>query len=181
MLTRIALDEPYPGLTPPLPETLQLFLNTTPFTLVVSLKRPTREEVRAYRQAPMQIGFAVEEGILFTVARLKGHPWMDTPYHYSMEGLNAPPALPDLPEDPGLAYGLNLILLDALDARVKAIRLIGLCREASRFLKEVVENQKPILDFHARVARVYDRYSSEELAKRAVLCPPTVGRSSLDA
>jgi len=181
MPTAIVVGEPYPGLTPPLPESLQLFLDAVPFTLIASLVRPTREEVRAYREAPVQIGFTVEEGILFTVVRLKGRSWMDTPYHYSMEGLNAPPSLPDLPEDPGLAYGLSIVLVDALDARVKAIRLIGLCRKASLFLKEAVEAQRPLLDLRARVARVYARLSSEDLARRAVLCPPTRGREPLEA
>ena len=151
-------------------EGMQFDLDSGGGILAVYFNRPTDEEVRQFASGvTFELRLTEAEGLLMLTAKFGSLPWMDAPYDPHLSRGLAELAWPD--DRHGLA--LTVVLVDAADGTVKAIRLLGLSPLfTDRLYRAVLEHQELPFDpaeYRRRVEGVYRRYSSKGLAAQSMI------------
>lgn len=136
--------------------------------LLLFFRGLTPEETRGAREGRVWFGVAEEEGVLFFLFNIEGltQGWADTPYHRALEErVLGPLELPELA--PGQRLLLTLFLVSAEDGILRVMRVLSLTPEVSQALLQAVAFQGDLPgDYDLRIARVYARLTSEDLARR---------------
>lgn len=138
---------------------------------LISIKSPKPREAEALRRAPVVMGLAVVDEILFFVYGIKGFLYGEAPYtwHRLPEAVRVRP-------DPLIGtqrIPVTVILIDAATGIVKGWRLITMRPRVSRaFVRAVLDQAaRPFDDatYRQALSRVYARYTCPEILQGAAL------------
>ena len=175
-LQRIEVGRPYHPDRRSWPQGVHFRLDGSGGELLLLMDRPTDSEVAAVRAGDADFALSTREGAILFLYRFGpapkrkgGIPWGDGPFdpHRQRAGVEAAEPAATTAETRLL---LTVVLIDARDGIVKAIRAVSLTPEFSRILfAEVREalGRPPVPD--AAFARIQRLYTSEQLAKLALV------------
>lgn len=110
-------------------------------TLVVSLARPGKEDIRAVNHGDNAFALVVRENIVFLLAKIGGRAWKASHYNW---WLNPPHLRPDTFADlhtGNNALALQTCLADARTGLVAAVRTFKLSTDFGKALLETVAGQ----------------------------------------
>jgi len=135
--------------------------------LILSIDRPTEREVFACNNGRIDMALCELNLILYFVFRIADMPWGDAPFSAAIYP-SVTYMWPDLEEGKGM--GLSMFLLDtARRNRIEAIRMMGLSRAFSLFLRQVTLKQldNPITreEYMKRTDQAYRTYTSKDLLR----------------
>lgn len=149
---------------------VQLSLSGSSPELHLILERPTTAEVNAIRGGKAEFGVYEEDGLLFFLYQFGGGviPWSDTPYSRAAEDAFRAVNLQLLREQSRAV--LLVILVDASNSIIRGLRTVSISPEVTRALWMAVELQEAVVNYEQRLAQVYARRSSEEMAALSVSC-----------
>lgn len=135
--------------------------------LFLKWDRITAKELKAVKNGTPQFGLKVIGDVLFFLCRLGNLNWMDFPYNiHATEYADLSEDIPD-----GKGYGLTIVLIEALDHRVAAIRHVGMATEISRKIRDILidQAQRPFnpQQWVAEYMRLQRKYTTEDLVRQA--------------
>lgn len=155
----------YPGYEPR-PEGTLFDLRDDGAILFVFFNNPTEEEVKQF-DSNLEIRFTELYNEIVLTIKVGNLNWMDAFYnpHLSRDLTE----LPNFQIGQGLGLGLTLMLLDATDGKIKAMRILGLSENfTDKFLQSVDEIKGK--DFNEETHQqsmntIYQRYPTRELVR----------------
>ena len=134
--------------------------------LELYFKRPTEKEIEDVREGKFELGFYEKDNIIFMLFKFGNGIYMDAPYSVH---LSQPFEFMEL--EPGLGFGLTILLVDTTTGILKSIRYVGLSTDFSQRFKKSVERQKDCSfnknEYSLRIQNVYQNYSTTDLVSRA--------------
>lgn len=159
------------------PETTQYNFRSGSHELILFVNRPRSEEISSVGRGPCEFALFVEQPVIIFVYRfLPGLPWGDAPYsiHLVREKLGEEAAtVPEIPS-PFLERHLLLIhLVDATTGILRVNRAVTLSpaftAELHRAIREQAELPWDARAFDAKLNRLYDSFTSDDLVARAII------------
>lgn len=157
MLTELQLDGLYP--LPVLDEGIRLEWDDGAFTMFVFLSRPTADEIRAYREQPIDVLYAGTEEVFFLFHRTAATDWADAPFTPHLLSLANLALLKSLPP----ANHLKIVAVDKVTRRIFALRRLDLSKDGDheqikqRFLAMLGH---PFVEtaYHTTIDNYYQRF-----------------------
>jgi hypothetical protein len=139
------------------------------FILTICLPQLTQREIVSYKSGGYRFELLEKENVMFLLHEFKpGCPLSDAPFNIAQYKDGREKHLPDSIPD-GEGFGLQVTVVEQTTNVVKALRLIGLSTRFSNSLLDICKRQvaNPISDdeYHASVNKVYNNYSSKQLAR----------------
>ena len=129
-------------------------------TLDLYLDTPTQDEVSAFRDNPIHLGFWLDCPVLWIIFHIQGMEWADAPYTPHLVEPQAR-TFPDT-SHPDTRATLVMTLNDARDSTVSAIRLItmspGLTRALHAAVSELSQAPHNPAEYQAHIQRTYSEY-----------------------
>ena len=143
-----------------------IVFETTPagVLLLLKMQRPTRKEVREFKNGRAKFRFVVKNDIIFFLAKFGALPWMDAPYYRKYAQFDG--ASLEVPPD-GKGIALHAMLIDASSGVLVAQKLIGLSTELSRDLIAAMKAQPEINNYYNVVDLTQAMYSTPQLVKES--------------
>lgn len=120
-----------------LKEGIKIDLSEDGFTVIISLKDPSENEIQNVKNGKLKVGYFSYKDVLLFLFKFGDMNWMDAPFNIN---LSKTLELQELSQDHG--YACTIILINSNDAVVKGIRLIGLSNAISNRLKREINIQK---------------------------------------
>jgi hypothetical protein len=157
-----------------LPEAIEYNYQSGDHTLLLSMKNLHPKEVEAVREAEAEFGLYCENGIVFLLYRFgEVLPWSDSAFSW-WNIAEEDRRIPAPPTNPAERILLKIILVEAANGIVKAIRVTTLSPEFTKKLHEAIRRQatgEPFsrAEFVARSLSVYENKTPAELAARAIV------------
>lgn len=158
----------------PVPEGAEFNYTAAGLTLRVFTPDATGREVKAVRAGEARFALAVEGPAIFFLARFgDALDWGDAPFNVHLVDERWQRTTLATPDTGDLRNILGVHLVDARSGELKALRLVGLptpfTDEFEMALREqVVAGWCGDAEYEAALAEIYRRYSSADLARRAV-------------
>lgn len=134
--------------------------------LMIFLEKPIIEEFENFNYGKAQFGLFQEDGVIFFLSKLGSMNWMDAPYnkHLALEPVD------NTRPEAGQGYSVTLVLVDAFDTRVEAIRVISLMNTFSNLLMDAVDNQPVIPKYDLVLNNIYNKYpTSDDMLEEAIM------------
>ena len=136
-------------------------------TLMYVFDAPSPDEVAQMRSGKsFEIRYTEQCGIIWVTSKCGNLAWTDAPYNPRLSS-DLPPAY----YEDGEGLALTLVMIDARDAVVKSVRLIGLGTRFSHDLTETAmalrEQPMTMAEAHNAITYTMARCTSEDLAKVA--------------
>ena len=131
--------------------------------LLIFLKSPTKEEVKAVESGTPEFALFVQQPTIWFLSRFApGLTWSDTPYSWHLV-LGDEKQIPQEFEREGQRMLLSVLLIDADTGILRAMRAVSLSPDFSRALHAAIQTQietgYPGDDaFGRNITRVYGRY-----------------------
>lgn len=154
------IGQPYEGVPSPREEGPTYTFSYGLHALTVFVEEPTPEEIHAYRNNPVRIGFWKDGPVLWAIFHIEGLDWQDAPYtphKVHPEGRT----LPEL-AGPESRYPVTITLADANDGVVSVLRVATLSPETSQQIraqtKELIESEFSEQEFDRRIRDTYQKY-----------------------
>lgn len=137
---KLEVGRPHPALRPPVPEGGYFNWSADALELLLAFRRPGRGEVEGVRRGACEFALVSRPPALFLLYTFAGLPWSDAPY---TPHLLPPDRRPDTAPmgTPEARLLLQVVLVDAVTARVEALRAVSLAPEFSRTLAQMVREQ----------------------------------------
>ncbi len=166
----LTVVEPYlPGVTN-WPEAVEYNYFSNNHELRFFLKNPTRYVTEVIRKIPLQLGFFLEDDIIFFVYRFTDYKRQMVPVNgYSPFSIHLVPdnlrTVPEVPSDTEQEDLLRIHLIDAGTGILKAARTVTLSGEFSASLRKAIieQNGRPLADdYNQRIQRVENRYPGND-------------------
>jgi hypothetical protein len=135
--------------------------------LALFFNKTSSKEINSINSGKVELGFYErrEEGVLFLLAKFEGMVWMDAAYSVHLVDATE---LYDLKES---GVQLQIILVNAKNGIVKAIRTVELPDRFSQKLKEALDEQKSkpfnAGTYYETVGSLYHNFPTKDLVKRA--------------
>ena len=134
--------------------------------LVLFYHRPTREEVDAVRNGPAHFGACMEGQSIFFLYKFGDGKWSDAAFHIALVDKEER----SIPGERGAV--ITVILVNASDGIIQAIRVLSLPRNVALCLARAIEKQSQMQfdsdAYDGNVKRTYQNFTPEELLKRGV-------------
>ena len=133
-------------------------------TFTSFIQKPTPAEILAFRRDPVNVGFLLEEPVLWTFFHIQDIHSADAPFTPHL----VHPMTRHFPElqTPHTRYFLNLIMADASDGTVLAIRQGTLSPENSRYLLDstmaLLSGPFDSQEYDRAIADFYQRHPTSE-------------------
>lgn len=152
MSTSIKVGLPMPGLPAPLPEGSQLHVQDAEVTLLLIADNPAHAEVEGVRAGTIRVGLLIEPEFVALPYKIEGFGDGEATFAAGLLGSRfvQTPLWQECPEDKGAM--LSVFLLNARDAVVRAIRVVGLGSKITKALWSAC---------HAQTAKTFDRIAYE--------------------
>lgn len=151
------------------PETVQYNYRGVQHELVLFMHGPTAKEIRAVQKDRAEFRLFVERSLIILLFRFgDAIPWGDAPYTIHM----VPKEERTVPPDPGPNDRalLQIILVDAANGIIKAMRVISLSPEFTKVLHHAIQEQAKMPFarhlYNGELEQLYAN-SSSELAQMA--------------
>ncbi len=131
---------------------------------------PSGRDIKAFSKGRMSVGLYREQNVIFFLFRIEGFmDWSDQALSIRLVA-EADQGLPPLPD--GMRIPLTLVLVDADDGNVAALRMVTYSQHFSRVLQRWLQDQKELPfckeDHMAAAQDIYRRFpDSKALAKAA--------------
>ena len=156
----VTIGEPYEGIPGPRDEGPTYNFQHGSHTLTNFVQRPTSQEIHVYRNNPVRIGFWKDGPVLWAIFHIQGLGWQDAPYTPH----KVDPDARDFPELDGhnTRYLLVITLADAIDGKVKVLRMATMSPELSQQLRgqvqELLNTEFSEEEFNRRIEETYRKY-----------------------
>lgn len=161
------------------PEGAYFTIDDSGLMLVYNYRMPTEKELSYVKEGnPAEFRFLVENGMIFFMSKMGSIPWNDSPFDPRLDrdhGLEPPAS-----ESNG--YLMTFMMIDAATNTIKHIRKIELghefsiklCDAVNEFYDREENNRIESVDAlreinEARINTIHDKFTSNELAKRATV------------
>ena len=172
---RLEVGKPYGPSVEQCPEGIEYNFRGGIHELLLRFGKPTPQEIEDVRRGQSEFALASAEGVLFLLFRF-GHSvrWSDAPYTWH----RVPQEQRTLPEPPKTANTravLHVILLDAGNGIVQALRLVTLSPALTLALYEAIKAQTETpsagwKEYDKQLAAAYRKYArTEDLLKIAAV------------
>ena len=132
--------------------------------LLLKMQRPTRKEVREFKNGRAKFRFIVKNGIIFFLSKFGTLPWMDAPYHWMYAHFDG--GWMEFPVE-GTGIALHTMLIDAATGVLVAQKLIGLPTDFSRRLITAIQNQPEVKNYYQQAGWVQAMWTTEQLVKES--------------
>lgn len=126
------------------------------FTLFFS--DPSEDEIERFKYGKLDVGIAKVEDMLFLMLKIGIWSWMDCPYSIHLEKKRPSLARPM----EGQGFGVLLMMVDSMDGKIRAFRLISLSNSFSNELAEAIEAQPAVKNYNIKLASIYERFDTSE-------------------
>lgn len=174
LFTHIGVGEPFNGVEKTYEEGPQIEVIDGGLILRIAYNNPSVEEIENIREGKPSFSVIAAENIIFFLCKFGELPWMDVPYNVHLSTPGEPLPTASFSFDPNVAntgIALLVVLLDAANGIVKALRLIGLPTGVSIRLKGLVDEQRLLpfekTSYFTRLSTIYARYSTMDLVKKS--------------
>lgn len=158
----------------PVPEGLEFNYNAGGLVLRVRLPGAKDSEVKAVSAGEARFALAVEGPAIFVVARFGSKlDWAEAPFNVHLVGEGWRRTTLALPDTGELRNMLGVHLVDGRSGVLKALRVVGLPSAFTEAFEAALQEQVASgwcgkAEYETALADVYRRYSSADLARRAV-------------
>ena len=157
-----------------LPEAIEYNYQGGDHTLLLSMKNLHPCEIRAVREEHAEFGLYCENGIIFLLYRFGASlPWSDSAFSW-WNVAEEDRRIPAPQVNPAERILLKIILVEAANGTVKAIRVTTFSPEFTEKLHSAIREQANSAEFSreefvARGLAVYEKQTPAELAAKAVV------------
>ncbi len=156
-----------------LPEAVEYSYQSGDHTLLLSMKNLHPQEIEAVRESEAEFGLYCENGVIFLLYRFgEALPWSDSAFSW-WNVAEEDRKIPALPENSAERILLKIILIEAANGIVKAIRVTTLSPDFTKKLHTAIREQATGEEFSrsefvARSLAVYKNTTPAELAANAI-------------
>lgn len=157
-----------------LPEAIEYNYQSGDHTLLLSMKNLHPKEIEAVRSMEAEFGLYCENGIVFLLYRFgETLPWSDSAFSW-WNVAQEDRRMPAPPLDPAERILLKIILVEAANGIVEAIRVTTLSPEFTGKLHDAIRRQATgdefsRAEFVARSLAIYGKHAPFELAAKAIV------------
>ena len=135
-------------------------------TLYVFFQNPDQKEIEQFKAGTnFEIRITELQNIIFITTKIGSLNWMDAPYSTHLS-----PNLTSfhLPNE-GQGLGLTIMLIDACNGEIKAIRFLGLSEKFTmKLLGAMVEDElRPFneIEYRNNIQKVFAKYNTNQIVK----------------
>lgn len=159
----IEVGKLWPSAMPPYDGSVALIKNRS-FDAACFLSNPTKEEIDAFREAPLKVHVFVFKNVPFVIFSYEG---TDFNWEVSLCFVNATKEQIDAFLQPGNL--IALFMVDRKSSLVRAMRVIAINEELENSIKDAVKRQFDEKlsreEFNRRIDEAYYRYTTEDFIK----------------
>ena len=135
-------------------------------TLYLFFNSPLEQEFVDIKSGNFSCGLYIKDDLIFSLFKFGSCNWVDAPYSAH---LSKPFTLDDASD--GMGYASHILLIDAATGILKAIRLVGLPTQYSRYLKRAITKQKQYgfnkIKYDQDVRAISEIYTTNDMVQRA--------------
>jgi hypothetical protein len=157
-----------------LPEAIEYNYQSGDHTLLLSMKNLHPKEIEAVREAEAEFGLYCENSIIFLLYRFgETLPWSDSAFSW-WNVAEEDRQIPARQANPAERILLKIILVEAANGIVKAIRVTTFSPEFTEKLHDAIRRQATgeefsRAEFVARSLAIYGKQTPADLAARAIV------------
>jgi hypothetical protein len=172
MYHAIRVGEPFPGGFSVMQDGAHYNFNRAGHSLLLAFHSPSSDEVQAVKSGVRKrFAFAVEQGVIFFLAKFGDQNWMDTPFTIHL----VPEDYRELPPETDGTTEHALLLTVMVEARTGIVQAMNACTFTPAFTRRLhaairAQAERPWRGRAAHdsaIARVYRTFSTRQLVKRA--------------
>lgn len=146
----------------PCSDTIKFDMTDNGAVIYVAWRNPSEKEIEAFK-GTIEIKEIMLNGVIFICLKPETLSWLDAPYHRDLSRANIISALP---AEAGSGLQLHLQFINASTGVLLHQRIMGLSTNfTNRFFSDIRSQSALTGDYDERIAAVYNRYSSSDLAK----------------
>lgn len=173
-MTTIEVGKPLGGRITPRPEGVFYQLEAGGHVIYAVLEDPSDAEVKAYRHGKVELAVYVEQPAVFVLLQVGMLPWCDAPFSWHLVREAHRPTFEAKPE--GVLHTserelLTLILIDARNSIVRAVRVVSMPQPVSEAIRAAMRAQATApWDEHAydaALARITSTHETPALLAKA--------------
>lgn len=131
--------------------------------VLLNFSWPTEKEIESWSTGQeLELRICTVRDIPFLLIKAPGQNWVDAPIHPALCRAELP-----LITDSHSGFGLQLVMTDAANGKIKLNRLVGLGNDFSKALRLAISYvmEDAPTDYAAELAEVYNTYTTDQLVK----------------
>lgn len=168
----LQIGRPFREDVPAWPEAYQYNYDVSGHELLLFAAHLTPREIEGVSAGQADFALSVRDDIIFFQFRFAGaFDWSDCPFNWHLVAPENRQA-PDLTFPPDVGATLRLVLIEATNGLVRALRVCSLSHRFSKQLHRAILKQRALpfnrADYERRLAEIYRRTSSTQLVQQAI-------------